>query len=107
MPEDLIKYNQLKSHHWITVSKNPNVSIEYILLNWAFSWDESKVALNPNLTVDLMINNKDTLWYDIDCNIAYNHMTYTHIIYKKHIKNYVIKSHIIIQNLTSIITEYV
>lgn len=104
-PETLIKYGYMEKHQWVTASKNPNVSIEYIMKNRHLPWDWESVSLNPNLTFDIILNNQSIVWYYI--NIIQNLMTFHPELYKIRIKKYIQLNSKIINQLSPIIIQYV
>ncbi len=59
---ELIQRNPDKSWDWDYVSRNPNITWEYIQSNPDMPWDWDNVSCNPNVTRGIMQSNSDKPW---------------------------------------------
>jgi len=57
-----IKQYPNKKWYWREISENPNIRLIDIKNNMYFPWDINGLSLNPNITLDFMIEYKEKKW---------------------------------------------
>lgn len=105
MPEHLISKNDYDIQHWMRVSENPKVSMEYIFNNRHLPWHWIGVSNNPNLTIDIICKHPEIKldYYAI----SMNQMTYDPKLYNIKTSNIINKTTLIITGVSRYIIDYV
>ena len=60
--EELILHFPKKNWNWYHLSRNANVSMQFVLDHKNYPWDWNALSSNPNLQIDHVINNLDMPW---------------------------------------------
>ena len=60
--EKIIREYPDKPWDWFEISRNPNITLDFIEANPDKPWDWSGISLNPNITFDFIEANPDKPW---------------------------------------------
>ena len=101
---DFIKKHKDKKLEWYSLTTHHNITMKNITDNPSLPWrNHTSICYNPNITKDYILDNKK---FDI-YNISLINFTYNPAIYTKNIKNIIKKANIIIVELSNYIIKYI
>lgn len=89
------------------LSQNPNITWDVLQNNPDYQWEPFYIVQNPNITFDLLLADPDKKYMESIHNITTNIFKYNKTVYGRHIKQYILSSNLIIQDLKTILYQYV
>jgi hypothetical protein len=103
---DFIKKYKNKPFDWYSISQHNNITISDITNNLQLPILSTPLNYNKNITIKYILNNKKSNVYNINV-LSLTKFTYYPIIYKKHIKNIIKSTNMIMLGLADYIIKYV
>jgi hypothetical protein len=101
-----IDVNDYFGSSYAGLSANPNITLDIIEQNKSINWVDSGIIQNPNINWDYILNNINI----VNMNQKYilqNNFTYCETVYKRQCANIIITAPFIIQYISTIICQYV
>lgn len=104
--EEIIKLAQLNKVklNFLKLSSLATISIEFIIEHPYYGWSYEEISKNPNLTEEHIEKYPDIDWSSM---IVNNKFTYNKHVYKKNITKYITNHTMIIQNVSTVILQYI